>query len=191
MNHPEQLERIAMNNIDRITKVIDQISLWSGKAISWLIIPMAAVLIWEVFIRYTYRPTLWAVDIATMSYGTHFFIAGAMTLYLGKHVRTDFFYQHWSMRTQCWVDAICYLFLFLPGMILFIWASWDFFTESWALREQLMTTWRPPAYPYKLVIPVSGALILLQGISELAKSIQTIVTGVDHRRQPGAPQELT
>ncbi len=106
-----------MNNIDRITKVIDQISDWSGKAISWLIIPMAAVLVWEVFIRYAYRPTLWAVDMATMFYGTHFFIAGAMTLYLGKHIRTDFFYGNWSMKTQCWVDAICYLFLFLPGMV--------------------------------------------------------------------------
>lgn len=102
-----------MNNIDRITKVIDKISDLSGKAISWLIIPMAAVLVWEVFIRYAYKPTLWAVDMATIFYGTHFFIAGAMTLYLGKHIRTDFFYGNWSMRTQCWVDVICYLFLFL------------------------------------------------------------------------------
>jgi TRAP-type mannitol/chloroaromatic compound transport system permease small subunit len=191
MNRPEILERFAMNNIDRITKVIDQISLWSGKAISWLIIPMAAVLVWEVFIRYTVEPTLWAVDIATMSYGTHFFIAGAMTLYLGKHIRTDFFYQYWSARTQCWVDAICYLFLFLPGMVIFIWMSWNFFSESWALKEDLLTTWRPPAYPYKLVIPVSGALILLQGISELIKLIQTIATGVDHRRRQDAPREAT
>ena len=181
-----------MNNIDRITKSIDQISLWSGKAISWLIIPMAAVLVWEVFIRYADRPTLWAVDLATIFYGTHFFIAGAMTLYLGKHIRTDFFYGNWSMKTQCWVDAICYLFLFLPGMVLFVWLSWDFFYESWDLKEELMTTWRPPAYPYKFVIPLSGFLILLQGISELIKSIQTIVTGVDHRYKSAVgPREIT
>jgi len=180
-----------MSHIDRITKVIDQISDCSGKAISWLIIPMAAVLVWEVFIRYTYRPTLWAVDMATMFYGTHYLIAGAMTLYLGKHIRTDFFYGYWSMKTQCWVDAICYLFLFLPGMVLFVWLSWDFFAESWGFKEELMTTWRPPAYPYKLVIPLSGAMILLQGISELIKCIQTIVTGVEHRHQQDAPREIT
>ena len=180
-----------MNNIDRITKVIDWISLWSGRAISWLIIPMAVVMIWEVFVRYTFSPTLWAVDMATMLYGTHFFIAAAMTLYLGKHIRTDFFYQYWSMKTQCWVDTICYLFLFLPGMVMFIWLSWEFFAESWDLKEELMTTWRPPAYPYKLVIPVSGTLILLQGISELIKCIQTIRTGVDHRYHQAAPSELT
>jgi len=57
---------------------------------------------------------------------------------------------------------------------LLIWASWDFFSESWALKEDLLTTWRPPAYPYKLVIPVSGTLILLQGISELAKLISIV-----------------
>lgn len=180
-----------MNNINRMAKVIDWISIWSGKAISWLIIPMAAVLVWEVFIRYAYKPTLWAIDMATVMYGTHFFIAGGITLYMGKHIRTDFFYQNWSMKTQCWVDAICYLFLFLPGMVMFIWLSWEFFAESWDLKEELMTTWRPPAYPYKLVIPISGALILLQGISELIKCIQTIRTGVDHRCQQDAPHELT
>ena len=55
-----------------------------------------------------------------------------------------------------------------------------------------MTTWRPPAYPYKLVIPLSGFMIVLQGISELIKCIQTIRTGVDHRYKPaGGPRELT
>jgi len=173
-----------MDKIERITRVIDQISEWSGKAASWLIIPMAGVLVWEVFIRYAYKPTLWAVDIATMSYGTHYFLAGALTLYLGKHIRTDFFYGKWSVKTQCIVDTLCYLLLFLPGMVLFIWVSWDFFLESWDFKEELMTTWRPPAYPYKLVIPLGGALILLQGISELFKNIKTIATGVDHRRKP-------
>jgi TRAP-type mannitol/chloroaromatic compound transport system permease small subunit len=170
-----------MKPIDRIIRVIDRISLWSGKAISWLILPMIGVLVWEVLIRYIDRPTLWAVDIATMVYGTHFFIAGAMTLYLGKHIRTDFFYGKWSPKTQAWVDVICYVFLFLPGMVMFAWLSWDFFAESWDLKERLMTTWRPPAYFYKLVIPVSAFLILLQGISEILKSVKVILTGKDER----------
>ena len=59
---------------------------------------MIGVLVWEVFIRYVDRPTLWAVDIATMTYGAHFFLAGALTLCMGKHIRTDFFYGKWSRR---------------------------------------------------------------------------------------------
>jgi len=179
-----------MNAIDRIIKVIDRISIWSGKAVSWLIFPMAGVLVWEVLVRYIARPTLWAVDIATMTYGTHFFIAGAMTLYLGKHIRTDFWYGKWSPKTQAWVDVICYVLLFLPGMVMFAWLSWDFFAESWDLKEQLLTTWRPPAYVYKLVIPVSASLILLQGISEMLKSAKLILTGKDERNI-AAPTEIT
>jgi TRAP-type mannitol/chloroaromatic compound transport system permease small subunit len=166
-----------MRDIDRITSVIDRISIWTGKAVSWLIIPMVALLAGEVIVRYVYSPTVWALDIATMLYGTHFFVAGAMTLYLGMHIRTDFFYEKWSPRTQAWVDLICYVFLFLPGMVMFVWLSWDFAAESWSLKERLMTTWRPPAYWYKSVITLAAALLLLQGVSELLKSVKTILTG--------------
>ena len=179
-----------MGNIDRITGVIDRVSLWSGRAVAWLIIPMIAMLAGEVIVRHVYAPTVWALDIATMLYGTHFFLAGAMTLYLGKHVRTDFLYGKWSPRTQAWVDVICYFFLFLPGMVMFVWLSWDFAAESWDLKEKLMTTWRPPAYWFKSVIPLAGALLLLQGLSELLKSVKTIMTGIDARHRE-APSEIT
>jgi TRAP-type mannitol/chloroaromatic compound transport system permease small subunit len=171
-------------------RVIDQISLWSGRAVAWLIVPMILLLAGEVVVRKVYAPTVWTLDIATMLYGTHFFVAGAMTLYAGKHIRTDFFYSNWQPRTQACVDVICYFFLFLPGMVMFVWLSWDFAAESWDLRESLMTTWRPPAYWYKSVIPLSATLLLLQGLSELLKSIRTIATGVDTRHREG-PSEIT
>jgi TRAP-type mannitol/chloroaromatic compound transport system permease small subunit len=68
-------------------------------------------------------------------------------------------------------------------MAMFVWLSWDFAAESWALREKLMTTWRPPAYWYKSVITLAAALLLLQGISELLKSVKTILTGKDERHR--------
>jgi TRAP-type mannitol/chloroaromatic compound transport system permease small subunit len=163
--------------IGRIINVIDQISIWSGKATSWLIIPLAGVLVWEVFARKIIHPSIWAHDLATQLYGAHFMLAGAFTLYLGKHIRTDFFYEKWSPRTQAWVDAVCYVFLFLPGMVMFFWLSYDFAAESWALKERLFTPGRPPAYFYKAVIPVGVGLMVLQGISELVKCIRVIRGG--------------
>ena len=70
--------------------------------------------------------------------------AAAYTLYLQKHIRTDFISQRWSLKTQVRMDIAQYLLLFLPGMIMFTWLSWDFAEESWELGERLMTTWRPP-----------------------------------------------
>jgi TRAP-type mannitol/chloroaromatic compound transport system permease small subunit len=179
----------GMDRIDRITNVIDWISIWSGKTVSWLIFPMFAVLVYEVLVRKFFHPTMWANDIATMCYGAHFFIAGAYTLYLQKHIRTDFFSKNWSLKTQVRMDIAQYLLFFLPGMLMFTWLSWDFASESWDLKEALMTTWRPPAYWYKTVIPLSSALILIQGIAEVLKCFKTLRTGIDYRHQE-SPGEL-
>jgi TRAP-type mannitol/chloroaromatic compound transport system permease small subunit len=172
--------------LERLCDVIDQISIWSGKTVAWLIFPMFAVLAYEVVIRKIYRPTVWATDIAMMCYGTHFFIAGAYTLYLQKHIRTDFLSRNWSLKTQVRMDLAQYLLLFLPGMVMLTWLSVGYAWESWELREQLMTTWRPPAYIYKAVIPLSALLILLQGISEVLKCVKTLHTGVDYRDHEAA-----
>jgi TRAP-type mannitol/chloroaromatic compound transport system permease small subunit len=178
-----------MRTLDRVARLIDQISIWSGKTVSWLIYPMFLVLLYEVILRKVWRPTIWANDVATMCYGAHFFLAAAYTLYLQKHIRTDFISRGWSLKTQLRMDIAQYLLLFLPGMVMFTWLSWDFAAESWDLREALMTTWRPPAYWYKTVIPVSSALILLQGLSEVIKCFKSLRTGIDYR-QHADPSEI-
>ena len=88
------------------------------------------------------------------------------------------------------MDLAQYLLFFIPGMVMFTWLSWGFAAESWDLREALMTTWRPPAYWYKTVIPLSSALILVQGVAEVLKCIKTLRTGIDYRHQEG-PAEIT
>jgi TRAP-type mannitol/chloroaromatic compound transport system permease small subunit len=167
--------------IDRITPPIDAISTLAGKAAAWLIVPMFLVLFYEVMVRKFAQPTMWANDIATMAYGAHFFLAAAYTLQLQKHIRTDFLSRNWSLRTQVRMDLAQYLLIFLPGMVMFTWISYGFARESWELKEALMTTWRPPAYWYKSVIPLSSALLLLQGLAEVLKCIKTLQTGVDYR----------
>jgi TRAP-type mannitol/chloroaromatic compound transport system permease small subunit len=178
------------NAFDRLTDAIDWLSVWSGKTVAWLIYPMFLVLAYEVVIRKIWQPTVWANDIATICYGTHFMIAGAYTLYLQKHIRTDFLSQKWSLRTQVVMDLVQYILFFMPGMLMFAWLSWNYAAESWALNESMMTTWRPPAYWFKTVIPVSTALILIQGVSEVLKCIKTLRTGIDYRHTETA-SELT
>ena len=179
-----------METLDRISAVIDRISIWSGKIVAWLIFPMFLVLFYEVLVRKFSQPTIWANDLATMCYGAHFFLAAAWTLHLQKHIRTDFFSKNWSLKTQARMDIAQYVLFFLPGMVMFTWMSSEFAAESWDLKEALMTTWRPPAYWYKTVIPVSSALILLQGMAEVLKCVKTLRTGVDYRT-PAEVGEIT
>jgi TRAP-type mannitol/chloroaromatic compound transport system permease small subunit len=179
----------AWRNLDRIADAIDTLSTWAGKTAAWLIVPMFLVLFYEVMVRKFLTPTIWANDIATRCYGAHFFLAAAYTLHLQKHIRTDFFSKNWSLKTQVRMDIAQYLLLFLPGMVMFTWMSWEFAAESWELREALMTTWRPPAYWYKSVIPLSSILILLQGLSEVIKCFKTLRTGIDYRHH-ATPGEI-
>jgi TRAP-type mannitol/chloroaromatic compound transport system permease small subunit len=179
----------SMNAADRVTRIIDAISIWTGKAVAWLILPMFGVLVFEVLVRKLYQPTIWANDVATMAYGTHFSLAAAYALSLQKHIRTDFLTQHLSLRSQLWLDLIQYVFFFLPGMVMFLWLSWEFAEESWFFREELITSWRPPAYLYKTVIPITAALLLLQGFAEVLKCFRALQTGVDYRKVE--PTEVT
>ena len=67
--------------------------------------------------------------------GSHFMLGAAYTLYKGGHIRTDIFYQNWSVRTGGTVDTILYLFLFFPGIALFFWMGFQEAMQSWNIRE--------------------------------------------------------
>jgi TRAP-type mannitol/chloroaromatic compound transport system permease small subunit len=79
--------------------------------------------------------------------------------------------MNWSPRTKGVVDASLYLFLFFPGMALFFWMGLQEALHSFDIKEVSdASPWRPAIWPLKMVIPVSAALLILQGISEFLKS---------------------
>lgn len=160
-------------------KIFDSISIVSGKLTAWLIFPMVGSLVYEVIARYFFdSPTIWAYDTTYMFYGAFFMLGAAYTLYRKGHIRTDFFYNNWSVRCQGWVDAAAYLLFFFPSLIVFLAVSWDFFYQSWSLKERIVTSpWMPIVYPFKLVLTVATALLLIQGISELIKSLYAALKG--------------
>ncbi|MCY4469242.1 MAG: TRAP transporter small permease subunit, partial [Thiotrichales bacterium] len=76
------------------------------------------------------------------------------------------------------VDSILYACLFFPAMAFFLWDSWDFALTAWIRQELgISSPWNPPIYPFKTVIPVTAALLILQGISEFIKSLHAAIKG--------------
>jgi len=163
----------------RILRLLDAVSVWTARLFALLVVPMTLVLVYEVVARkFFLRPTLWAGDTSYMLYGTFFMLGAAYTLHRKGHIRTDFLYRLWSPRGQGLVDALLYLLFFFPAIGLFLWAGWGFAYTSWAQGEHSVTSaWRPPIYPFKMVIPVTAVLLLLQGVSELGKSLYAVVRG--------------
>lgn len=157
----------------KIIRMFDSFGNLCGKIFAWLIIPLMGGLTYEVIARYAFNaPTLWAYDVAYMLYGSLFMLGAGYCLLNKGHIRCDFFYQKMSPRKQGLIDAVCYISLFFPGMIFFFIVGWDSAYYSWVIREvSEASPWRPPIYPFKMVIPISAAMLLIQGISEVLKSL--------------------
>ncbi|MDP2017042.1 TRAP transporter small permease subunit [Hydrogenophaga sp.] len=165
-------------NIQRLLHTSDRISTWVGKTASWLMIALMLVVCAEVFKRYALNePTAWIFDANNMMYGTLFMLGGAYTLAHDGHVRGDFFYGSMKPTTQAKVDVVLYIAFFLPGIAALTWAGWTYFSDSLAMREQTFNATPIPLYPFKFVIPLAGAILLMQGLSEILRCIVCIQTG--------------
>ena len=155
-----------------LVAALDKLSEFTGKASSYLVIPMMYVLVHEVIARYFFNaPTIWAGDLALILYGIYFMIASPYCLLAGKHIRTDFLYNRWSTKTKGAVDFFIYLLLYMPTHAIFLEIGWKYFYKSFQQNESIISSpWMPIIWPMKLAIPVSVALMLTQGLSEMIKS---------------------
>src|SRR5262249_8797610 len=166
-------------NVQGVLHTIDGISTWVGKAASWLIMLLMAVVCIEVFKRYILNaPTAWIFDADNMMYGSLFMLCGAYTLAQNAHVRGDFLYSSMRPRTQAALDLVLYSVFFIRGIAALIYAGADYAADSWRIAEHSNVTANgPPVYHFKTVIPVAGALVMLQGIAEIIRAVVCLKTG--------------
>ena len=166
-------------NAQRLLHTIDGISTFAGKTAAWLILGLMTLVCVEVFKRYIMNmPTAWIFDASNMMYGTLFMLCGAYTLAQNAHVRGDFLYSSMRPRTQAALDLILYIAFFLPGIAALVYAGWDYAGDSWRIREHSnVTADGPPVYHFKAMIPLAGALLLLQGFAEIMRAIICLRTG--------------
>ena len=160
--------------IDRFTDAI-------GIAVAWLNVPLVLAVSYEVIARYFFHaPTIWVYDVTYMLYAAIFMLGAAYALHLGAHIRTDFFFESWSIRTKGLIDSIAYIALFFPSLITFFIVSADDAWYAFVINETSeQTPWRPLLWPFKSIIPVTCLLLIIQGISEVIKSLHAALTGVE------------
>jgi TRAP-type mannitol/chloroaromatic compound transport system permease small subunit len=163
----------------KLLLAVDGLSTWLGHAFAWLIVALTALITWEVLSRkFLDTPHAWVFDAQIMMYGTLFMMAGAYTLAKNGHVRGDVLYGFFPPRLQAGIDLALYLLFFVPGSVAMVYAGWTYALESWSIREHsTIMVEGPPVYPFKFVIPLAGALILLQGVVEIIRCVEALRTG--------------
>ncbi len=165
----------------RIVRAIDKFTDFTGTLVAWLNVLLVAVVSYEVIARYAFgAPTVWSFDLTYMLYSTVFMLGSAYALHKGAHVRTDFFFEKWSIRTRNMIDSIAYLVFFFPSLIIFLVVSGS---EGWYAFQigetSEQTPWRPLLWPFKSVVPLTCLLLIIQGVSETIKSVFAARTGIE------------
>ena len=162
--------------IDRFSKVI-------GNIVCWITIPLILGMVYEVFARKLFlSPTIWAYDMSRFLYGALFMLGAGYALSKGVHIRADFLYRNFKVKTQGTVDFWLYLLFYFPGLLVFLYMTIGFVQESIMRGEKGMdTTWMPYMWPIKTCLLIGIIFLLIQGVSEILKSFYAATKG----RWPG------
>ena len=164
----------------RIAAGIDALSEAIGRAAAWLSLLLVVVMITIVVLRYGLQMGSVALQESVMYINGALFVFGAgYTLKAQRHVRVDIFYSRLSVRGKAMVDCAGALLFLLPAVGFIFFISWDYVALAWRIREgSPETSGLPLVYLLKSLILVLAALLALQGIAELIKSLRTLISGV-------------
>ena len=159
-----------------LSKSVDNISKFSGKAVAWLIPLLILELVYDTAARYIFNaPTAWSYDISYMLYGSAFMGGASYPLLLDEHVRIEIIYEKFSPKARAIIDAAGYLLFFFPSMLSFLYFGTLFTLNSWELHETSgVSMWSPPIYPFKAIIPITAFLLILQGGVQFTRCLISI-----------------
>ncbi|WP_298970746.1 TRAP transporter small permease subunit [uncultured Roseobacter sp.] len=163
----------------KFVHAIEGLSLWVGRAFGWCILILTLSVSYEVFVRYVLNaPTVWAFDMMIQMYGALFLMCGAYALAQDTHVRADVVYRLFPVKVQASLDFLLYFLFFFPGVTALVWFGYEIASDSWRYKE---VSFNSPAsiqiYFFKSLIPVAGALLMIQGVAELVRCVIAIRSG--------------
>ena len=162
-----------------VVNAIDRINTWTGKAISFLVFVMTAVLCWEIFGRGLFdSPTIWAHELTGYFFGAYFMLGGAYTLKNGGHINVDILYTKLSAKKRAVVDIVSSLLIMLFLFVL-LWFSFNLMITQLNRHEVSQTVFAPPVFPLSLFIVVGSIMFLLQAFAKLVRSVYLVAKGKD------------
>jgi len=163
--------------MNKALKIIDSVSDWTGRLVSWLGPILVALITFEVTMRFVFnRPSMWAYETALMIGTTLYVFAWSYVHRYHEHIRVDIFYSRLSPRGRAIVDIIFALILFIPLYILFAYGSVDWAWKAWKTGEKMTeTNWMPPLSPIRTVVAFGVILFVFQGIANFVRDIYLLV----------------
>ena len=158
------------------TAFIDRLNGAIGKSVAWLSIIMALIVFFLVLLRSTMDVgSIAAQELVTYLHATLFMLAMAYTLKGDGHIRVDIFFRRMTPIPRAWINILGTILFLIPFALFLIVISWDSTLTSWAIKEGSSNTGGiPAAFLLKTLVPLGGAVLLLQGIAEVLRNLHTL-----------------
>jgi TRAP-type mannitol/chloroaromatic compound transport system permease small subunit len=100
-------------------------------------------------------------------------LAIALGIRDNSHVRVDIVYSRRSAAQQGWIDLLGHVFFLLPVAGFMVWVSLPYVLNSWRILEGSSEVGGiPGVFLLKTLIPLTGALLFLQGLAATAGILQ-------------------
>ena len=155
-----------------ISRAIDALNGYVGRAVLWLVLVMVLVSSANAVSRYLLNISSNAfLELQWYLFAVVFLFCSGYALLHNEHIRIDVVSSHFSARTRAWIDVFGTLFFLFPVAGFILWLSWPMFMNAWVSGEVSSNAGGLVRWPARLMIPVGFFLLSLQGVSELIKRI--------------------
>lgn len=168
----DEIEVKMIKALLAFSQLIDALNDRVGRAIGWLVLAAVLVSAGNAVMRYSFSlsSNAW-LEIQWYLFSAIFLLGAGYTLKKNEHVRIDVIAGRFSKRGQARIDILGGLLFLMPMAVIIMYLSWPMFMQSYLGHEISGDAGGLIRWPVKLLIPVSFALLALQGLSEIVKRI--------------------
>ena len=164
-----------MTRLLAISKVIDTMSEFVGRWVSWAILLSILVSAINAVVRkiFNVSSNAW-LELQWYLFGAAFVLAAAYTLKQNEHIRIDIVYGMWPRRVQHWIDLLGHIFFLMPFVLLMVYFFVPYALLSLRTGEVSTNAGGLIIWPAKAILLIGFSLLALQCISEIIKKVAII-----------------
>jgi TRAP-type mannitol/chloroaromatic compound transport system permease small subunit len=158
---------MGLSRLAPLLRAVDAINDSAGRLAGAMAAALVALVFGLVLARYAFGLGSVALQEAVLWLHASIFLLGlGYTLRHDGHVRVDVFSQRWTPRARARMTVAGAALLLLPFCVFMLAMSWDYVAASWSAREGSRDPGGLPGwYLLKALLPVSAALLFLQGLA--------------------------
>lgn len=155
-----------------LTRGIDRVNAFIGKAVIWLILLAVLVSAGNAISRklFNLSSNSW-LELQWYLFGAAFMGAAAYTLQQNEHIRIDVFYASRSRRAQHWIDLLGHIFFLMPFVVLMAWLLWPYTIQAFYSGQISTNSGGLIIWPARAMLLIGFVMLVFQGVAEIIKKI--------------------